>query len=243
MIGFKFYATIELTARFLIVIMFICIPVQERTQKAVLKRLAILKGKVDLAEIWLDQIKDLDLKNLLKKPPLPVICVCKRPNEKGAFKGTYIQLSDILIEACKYGAKYVDIPLSMPKNLNKKIVRNKRKSKIIISHHDFQKTPSLKWMLKTVQEMKKRGADIVKIAVMARSLEDTFTVITLAQLLQAQKIPHILIAMGKKGVLSRILTPFLGGTIMFAPLTSKKATASGQLTVNELKKAWSLIKK
>ena len=91
--------------------------------------------------------------------------------------------------------------------------------------------------------MKKRGADIVKIAVMARSLEDTFTVITLAQLLQAQKIPHILIAMGKKGVLSRILTPVLGGTIMFAPLTSKKATASGQLTVNELKKAWSLIKK
>ena len=223
--------------------MLICTPIQEKTQKAVLKRLKELKGKVDLAEIWLDQVKDLDFKSLLKKPFLPVICVCKKPSEKGAFKGTYIQLSGILKDACRHGARYVDIPLNMPKNLNKKIVRNKGKSKIIISYHNFQKTPTLTWMLGKSEEMKKRGADIVKIAVMARSLEDTFTVITLAKLLQAQKIPHILIAMGKKGVLSRILTPFLGGIIMFAPLIASKATASGQLTANELKKAWSLVKK
>ena len=89
--------------------------------------------------------------------------------------------------------------------------------------------------------MKKRGADIVKIAVMARSLEDTFAIISLAQLLQAEKMPHILIAMGKKGILSRVLTPFLGGTIMFAPLRAGKATASGQLTVSELKKAWRML--
>jgi len=229
----------------------ICTPIKERTQKNVLKRLKELKGKVDLAEIWLDQIKDLDVKTLLKKPYLPVICVCRKPFEKGSFKGTYSQMADLLFNAAKSGAGYIDIPLQglrtknsgLSRLIKKKSQIRNLKSQIIISHHDFKKTPSLSCMLKTAHEMKKRGADIVKIAVMARSLEDTFTVISLAQILQAEKIPHILIAMGKKGILSRVITPFLGGTIMFAPLTVKKATASGQLTVLELKKAWSLIKK
>ena len=90
--------------------------------------------------------------------------------------------------------------------------------------------------------MKKRGADIVKISVMARSLNDTVRVITLAKQLQSEKIPHILIAMGKKGALSRVLTPTLGGTIMFAPLTKSKSSAPGQLTVGELRSAWKLLK-
>ncbi len=254
--------------------MLICTPIQEKSQSITLKRLKELKGKVDLAEIWLDHIQDLDVKALLKKSPLPIICVYRKPAEKGRFKGDYSQIADLLFDAARYEAEYIDIPLlgfrsadseelRTPSEIQKtgfsRLIRKKsqidrrhraladgvsnHKSQIIISHHDFKKTPSLNWMLKTAHEMKKKGADIVKIAVMARSLEDTFTVISLAQLLQAEKIPHILIAMGKKGVLSRVLTPFLGGTIMFAPLTAKKATASGQLTVSELKKAWSLIKK
>ncbi len=226
--------------------MLICTPIQEKSQKTVLKRVQELKKKTDLAEVWLDQIKDLDLKSLIKKAPLPLVLVCKKPAEKGAFKGSDARLAAILSDSCKFGAKYVDIPLVGLRNKDyglSKVIRNKKQTKIIISHHDFKKTPTLAWMLKTAHEMKKKGADIVKIAVMARSLEDAFTVISLAQILQAEKIPHILIGMGKKGILTRIITPFLGGTIMFAPLKTSKSTASGQLTVEELKKAWSLIKK
>jgi len=239
--------------------MLICVPVKEKTQKMVLKRLFQIKGKADLAEIWLDQIKDLDLKNLLKKAPLPVICVCKKPSEKGSFKGSYTEMADILKEALKHGAVCVDVSFDIPKNLCANIVkyrdiqnakckmgiRNQKSEmqNIIISFHDFKKTPSFKEMLKKAHEMKKRGADIIKISVMAKSIEDTFSVIFLARQLQAKKIPHILIAMGKKGILSRVITPFLGGTIMFAPLDKKSASASGQLTVDELKKAWEMFKK
>ena len=231
--------------------MLICTPIQEKSQNVTLKKLKTLKGKVDLAEIWLDHIQDLDIKSLLKNKPIPVLCACKKPADKGRFKGTYSQMADLLSDASRYGADYIDIPLSglrkqdsgLSRLIKKKSQIRNQKSQIIISHHDFKKTPSLNWMLKTAHEMKKKGADIIKIATMAKSLEDTFTIISLAQLLQAQNLPHILIAMGKKGVLSRVLTPFIGGTIMFAPLIAKKASASGQLTVSELKKAWSLIKK
>jgi len=230
--------------------MLICVPIKENTQKMALKRLFQIKGKADLAEIWLDQIKDLDLKNLLKKAPLPVICVCKKPSEKGSFEGSYSEIADILLEAVKNDAEYVDVPLKMPKNLSNKIFqychRSKvigQKSKVILSFHDFKKTPPFSKMLKITREMKKRGADIVKIAVMAKSIQDTFSIIFLARQLQSEKIPHILISIGKKGILSRVITPFLGGTIMFAPLFKNQASASGQLTVDELKKAWALIKK
>ena len=229
--------------------MLICAPIQEKTQKMALKRLSELKNKADLAEVWLDHIKDLDIKELLKKAPSPVLCVCKKPSEKGLFNGNYSQMADILIKALEFGAKYVDLPIGMPKNLSKKCIQYCQKSnvksqmsKVIISYHDFKKTPSISSLLKKARDMKKRGADIVKIAVTANSIEDTFSIIFLAQAIQSENIPHILIAMGKKGILSRVITPFLGGTIMFAPLTKNQASASGQLTVDELKKVWGMIK-
>jgi 3-dehydroquinate dehydratase type I len=224
--------------------MLICTPVQERTQKAVLERLKKLKGKVDLAEVWLDHIRDLDLEGLIKKSPLPIVCACKKKEDMGMFKCSDLELSEILTTALEYGAAYVDIPYSMPKNLSTKITHSQRSnvkgqmSKIIISYHDFERTPSIKELLKKAREMKERGADIVKISVMAKSMEDTFSVIFLAQILQSENIPHILIAMGQKGILSRIITPFLGGTMMFAPLTKNQSSASGQMTVDELKKVW-----
>lgn len=217
----------------------ICTPVRENTQRKVLKRLRELKGKTDMAEIWLDHIEDLDIKGLLSNTPLPVICVCKKPNEGGKFKGTHSEIARLLSDAAKYGAEYIDLPIQVIKKSNS--IFDFRGSILISSFHDFKKTPSLQSMLAKARGMKKRGADIVKIAVTARSFEDTFTLISLAQILQDEKIPHILIAMGKKGTLSRVLTPFLGGAIMFAPLSLRHATANGQLTVKELREAWELI--
>ncbi len=222
----------------------ICIPIQVSTQKEALKSLQQVAKQADLAEIWLDQIKNLDIKTLLKGKHLPVVCVCRRPVDKGKFKGTFAELSGILLDAIKFGTSYVDIPVNMPEKLSKKIVQQarKKKCKVIISHHDFKATPDYPKLVRMADSIKKRGADIVKIATHANKLEDTVNIIALAKHLHGLKTPHIIIAMGQKGILSRILTPTLGGEMMFATLGNKGQTASGQLTAKELKKAWSLIK-
>jgi 3-dehydroquinate dehydratase type I len=222
----------------------ICVPIQVRTQKEAKKALQNIKGKADMAEIWLDHIRDLNVSDLLKNKPLPVICVCKKPDEKGRFKGTNKEVIKVLAEASKLGADYIDVPLNIC-DLRFEISDSKfknLKSKIIISYHNFTKTPPTSVLLKTAEDIKKMGADIVKISVMAKSLNDTIRMIILAKILQFKKIPHILIAMGKKGVLSRVLTPTLGGTIMFAPLSRSRSSAPGQLTVGELREAWNLLK-
>ena len=225
-------------------IMKICVPVQASTMTGAKKAMSEIIGKADMAEIWLDHIKDLNVRDLLKNKPVPVICVCKKPDEKGLFKGSWSDVANILIEAIKNGAEYIDLPIqglrTQDSGLSKLAV--KYKFKLILSYHNFTKTPSLKFMLKKAKDMKKLGADIVKISVMAKSLEDTVRIIFLAKELQDKKIPHILIAMGRVGVLSRVLTPTLGGEIMFAPLSKGHGSASGQLTVEELRSNWSVLK-
>ena len=233
----------------------ICVPVKEKSQAKVMKVLSEVSKSADLAEVWIDQIEDLDLKSLIKNSPVPLVCACKRTEEGGLFSGTYNQMADLLIQAILCGAEYIDIPISMPELLNKKIVQHRQmsdvkgqmlnvkcqRSKVIISHHDFQKTPDDKTLQKIVGKMLKRGADVVKIAVTAKSDEDSLSIIFLAKKLKSEGIPHILIAMGKKGILTRVITPFLGGEMMFAPLKKSSSTASGQLTVGEIKKVWGMI--
>jgi 3-dehydroquinate dehydratase type I len=231
-------------------------PIQPSTTKEALKivrKLAQIPAadRPDGVEIWLDHIQDLDTVTLFKGSPLPIIAVCKKPIEKGHFKGAYSALAQVLIDAAANGANFIDIPFKMPKALTKKMVQQckpatqkaGKSSKIIISYHNFKSTPSLKVLLKKAHAMRSFGADIVKIAVMPKSLDDTMNIIALAQQLQAAKIPHICIAMGKLGALSRVLTPHLGGMLMFAPVTASKSTATGQLTVKNLRSAWGLIKK
>lgn len=196
----------------------VCAPLQLHSQKAVLKQLKKLKGKADLAELWLDEIRDLDLPALLRQRALPVICRGKRAPEAGQL-----------------GAEYVDIPY--PRSSSRK----RGSAKLILSHHDFRRTPTFERLLALALAMRRAGASVVKIACLARSFSDAFTMIFLAEELRGRGIPHILIAMGEKGRLSRILTPHLGGTLMFAPLSAVSASAPGQLTVRQLKAAWSLI--
>jgi 3-dehydroquinate dehydratase type I len=221
----------------------ICVPIQVGTQNQAKKAMNEVIGKADMAELWLDHIRNLNVGDLLKNKPIPVICVCKKKEAKGKFKGSWNDVANILIEAIKNGAEYIDLPIQGLRTQDSGLSRlaRKHKFKLILSYHDFRKTPSLKFMLKKAEEMKKKGADIVKISVMAKTLADTVQIIFLAKELQDKKIPHILIAMGRVGVLSRVLTPTLGGGIMFAPLSKGKESASGQLTVDELKEAWELI--
>ena len=215
----------------------ICIPIQAKTQKEALKKLKEVAKHGDLAEIWLDQIEDLDLEALLKPRPHPIVSVCKRPADKGKFKGTFAELADLLIQGVEFHATYVDIPIQMPEKLSKKVVQKARKRgcKVIISHHDFRKTPDYPKLVKLAEKMQKRGADVIKIATHANSLADTVNIIALAKYAEGQKMRHILIAMGEKGMLSRILTPTLGGEMMFATLGKIGQTAPGQLSVEHVR--------
>lgn len=108
--------------------------------------------------------------------------------------------------------------------------------KVIISHHDFEKTPEAESIVRLVKVMEGVGADICKLAVMANSEEDAKTLLKVTAYLTQKDIgPIVTIAMGEYGKVTRVAAGKYGSCITFA--AGVTASAPGQIDVNAMK-AW-----
>jgi len=226
----------------------ICTSIQEEAQGMVIERMKELANhpRVNLAEIWLDRVKDLNIAELLKDKPLPVLCVNKKPIDKGNFRGSDEELVNQLLLAAKFGAEYIAIPNYLNRNVYpfvRSTINNLKESthrniSLIIEEHNWTDTPDWMSLEVKVLEMIIKGADVVKLALTPHNIEDVERVNLLSGVLLKQMIRHILISRGELGRSTRITTPLQGGEFMFAPTEIKGATAGGQLTVDELDAAW-----
>lgn len=121
----------------------------------------------------------------------------------------------------------IDIELGAP--LSDDIRKLAAGKTILISEHDFSKTPDTAGLQDMVDRAKKQGADIVKIAAMANSRED---VIRLLEFNRTCNDPLITIAMGALGTVSRVIAPLFGSLFTYGYLT--KPVAPGQLSAAKL---------
>jgi len=139
-------------------------------------------------------------------------------------------------------ADYIDIDYEFDSENNYAFFEELKRTKeiqnlsfqLILSAHFFQGTPSFPSLKNRVQLMQNRGANICKIAAMPKDNKDLLTIIRLTENLERKKIPFITISMGNIGKISRVLSPLMGGEMMFAPLEKTESSASGQLSVAEL---------
>jgi 3-dehydroquinate dehydratase/shikimate dehydrogenase len=82
------------------------------------------------------------------------------------------------------------------------------------------------------------GADVWKVATKANDIRDNLVVL---QLIKEFKVPGISLAMGDLGVISRVLSPLVGGFLTYASVSKGSESAPGQLTVHELKSIYKLL--
>lgn len=106
---------------------------------------------------------------------------------------------------------------------------------VILSNHDFSKTPSEEEIINRLRKMQELGADILKIAVMPQSEEDVLTLLNATNRMKRDyaKQPLITMSMAGKGVLSRMAGELIGSAATFA--SGKHASAPGQIPINELR--------
>ncbi|MFU8767666.1 MAG: type I 3-dehydroquinate dehydratase, partial [Candidatus Methanoperedens sp.] len=118
------------------------------------------------------------------------------------------------------------------------VVKEAKKSgkTLIISTHDFRKTPETGVMKGVLDESFAAGADIAKLAVMPGSFDDALRLLDVT--LHA-KSAVCTIAMGDIGKHSRVVAPIYGSVMTYGSVGT--ATAPGQLRVDELKKIFKLI--
>lgn len=104
---------------------------------------------------------------------------------------------------------------------------------VILSNHDFDKTPPMEEIVKRLCVMAEMGADIPKVAYMPRKHEDVDTVIHAAAVTSEYfDKPFIALSMSKEGLPSRICSGQSGTAITFAAASGK--SAPGQVRVSEM---------
>ncbi len=182
----------------------------------------------DLIELRVDYLRNAELGLLFQNRKKPFIVTHRRKEKR----------LGVLQEAIDLGTDYVDVELATERSLLQGLIRNKRSTRIILSFHDFRKTPPQKELQKLLNQMVRLEADVVKIVSFARSWEDNLNILSLLPFAKERKQKIVAFCMGEKGKISRIFSPFLGAAWTYASLSQSKTSAPGQLTTQALKDIW-----
>ena len=192
----------------------------------------------DLIELRVDYLRNAGLGLLFQNRKKPFIVTHRRKEEGGRYRGDERKRLGVLQEAIDLGTDYVDVELATERSWLQGLIRNKRSTRVILSYHDFRKTPPQKELQKLLDQMVRLEADVVKIVPFARSWEDNLNILSLIPFAEERKQKIVAFCMGEKGKISRIFSPFLGAAWTYASLKPNRNSAPGQLTAQALKDIW-----
>ena len=226
----------------------ICAPVVGRTREEILLQVKeLLEAGPDLAEWradWFEGAKDKgELREVLgllrgELGEMPLLVTFRTKREGGEQEISAEDYEEFLREVLASGqADLVDVELFMGTELLERIVERAHEKgvKVAASSHDFEKTPNVGEMVDRLCRMQRAGADLLKIAVMPKDPGDVLTL--LAATWQMRECyasqPVITMAMGGKGVISRMAGEIFGSALTFG--SAGKASAPGQVKAEELK--------
>ena len=192
---------------------------------------------VDLVEVRIDMLGSC-WRKVINDLRVQWIACNRKVDEGGLWSGDEYSRVMELFKAVELGASFVDIELSTA-DVKSVVSRLKRCGvKVIISKHITTHTPSLDELRVIVNQMINLGADVWKVVTKANDIRDNLVVL---QLIKEFKVPGISLAMGDLGVISRVLSPLVGGFLTYASVSEGSESAPGQLTVYELKSIYKLL--
>ncbi len=225
----------------------LCLPIVGHTQYEITSQaMTIASLKPDIVEFradWYDNITEeenlLDMLRLIRKliGSIPLLFTFRRIEEGGVQKISTRDYGTLNRHAIKSGLiDMVDIELMSGEKTVKSIINAAHKSNVIviISNHDFEKTPSRAEMIERMKQMIEVGADIPKLAVMPQSNKDVLSLLDVTDTIHTKypDIPIITMSMDGKGIVSRIAGEIFGSSVTFG--SARKASAPGQIEAGDL---------
>lgn len=223
----------------------ICVPVMAESNREAVRMMKRGFSSADMVELRLDRISRPSLPVLIKARDGSLLVTNRCKEEGGFFEGSEKDRVDLLVQAVDLGADYLDVEASTGKRwigrLKAEIEGKGAVTRMIISHHDFRRTPSWDLLMKRLDACRAYGAHAVKIVTYARSVEDNLRLLRLIPRSLAQGQPIIAFCMGARGRISRLLAPALGSFITYATLRKGGESAPGQFTVAEMRQMGRLL--
>jgi 3-dehydroquinate dehydratase/shikimate dehydrogenase len=173
----------------------------------------------DLVELRVDGVRDLDVAGALEGRARGVIVTCRPVWEGGRFDGSEHERLNILSQAIRLGAEYVDVEWRADRG---SLPRGDRTA-LVLSHHDFDGVPAD--LADRVRAMRAERADVTKVAVTAKRLTDCLTLKDAV----AGGGRYVAIAMGASGQITRLWPSWIGSCWTFGG-----CAAPGQMSGREL---------
>mgnify|MGYP000150274015 FL=1 len=218
-----------------------CVSIAEKTPYRIKQILKIALKKSDYAEVRFDFLKIEQIPEaleIIKKDLNKIVCTLRPKTEGGKFSGNEKERIAILKLIAEYNPFLLDVEFNTLKR-NSSLVRylKSTKTKLLVSWHDFKKTPSSAELKKKMNQMTKFSSN-VKIVSTAKSTDDSNRMLELYSKKGRNNL--ISFAMGDLGRISRILCLYLGSPYTYVSLGN--AVAPGQFSVDEVKKITNLKK-
>ncbi|WP_297132300.1 type I 3-dehydroquinate dehydratase [Terrisporobacter sp.] len=234
----------------------ICVPIVGVTKEEIIGQAKNLQSvPVDVVE-WrvdwfenvfnIDKVKEVlaELREELKELPLLfTFRTSKEGGEKSIETEVYVNLNK---EVAATGlVDLIDVEVFTGDEVIKEVVEfaHSVNVKVVASNHDFDKTPSKGDIVSRLIKMQDLGADIPKIAVMPKCKLDVLELLEATTIMSEQYAnrPIITMSMAGQGVISRLCGEVFGSCLTFGAVN--KASAPGQINVEELNKVLDIINK
>lgn len=209
----------------------ICVSISQKNQleQAVASGAGLLELRLDLIGEKADSLMPAIPKSI------PVVVTC-RP---GIYREE--ERAILLKQALELGAAYVDVETESSDAFlhNIKECADLHGAKVIVSYHNFERTPGQEDLESVMIGCFEKGGDVAKIATRVNGTDDLLNLIALYRM-PGQKV---ILGMGELGRILRIMGPYLGAAFTFASLEEGKETAPGQLSMKQMKAIYKAIDK
>jgi 3-dehydroquinate dehydratase-1 len=234
----------------------ICTPLVGRTLDKLMAELAVvlpkqpdvLEWRVDYFEAIGDTAAVIAAARAIKQAAggIPVLFT-RRSTLEGGEKITINEAQVIAMYTAVCESKSIDlIDYEMANDAaNIALVRTAAKAngiKLVLSFHNFSYTPGLETLASKFLTADQLGADVAKVAVMPRDLDDVLTLLTATR--EASKklrIPLISMSMGPYGAMTRLFGWTFGSALTFA--VGASSSAPGQVPIEDLNTALAILQK
>jgi 3-dehydroquinate dehydratase/shikimate dehydrogenase len=155
------------------------------------------------------------------------LATCRRKGAGGRFTGSIDAQLYWLIQAREAGCQWCDIEIETMRKLPDQSAREYAvPSRIMLSIHDFHRTPELR---PSIHLPSHSEVDAVKIAAQSSTITDSVRLLRWVR----QSRDCIAVPMGEVGLPARILALREGSTLAYAPVAA--ATAPGQIRLRDFK--------
>lgn len=226
----------------------ICVPVTGTKREEILREAETVRhSPADIAEWRADWYEDVfegvRVEELLKEireilgdmPLLFTFRTLKEGGKREAGLKKYMELNRIaLLSGC---VDLIDVELFAGDEAVTEMIgeAHRQNVRVIVSNHDFEKTPGKEELIRRLCKMQELKGDICKLAVMPENKKDVLTLLeaTEEMVREHAERPVITMSMAADGVLSRLCGELTGSAVTFGQ--TGRASAPGQIEAGKLR--------